>query len=119
MRYLRGLATAARDLDKVGQVLIRSSLKHSSEENLARTWSSRSCAQCGFLGVQHSDVQVCPINNERLGRLLMTASLVRAARNKMATVILEVDIENHRAIALYEQLEFKKRRGSISRVWTV
>jgi len=54
-----------------------------------------------------------------LAKLLMTASLVRAARNKMATVILEVDIENERAIALYEQLGFRKRRGSISHVWTV
>jgi ribosomal protein S18 acetylase RimI-like enzyme len=53
-----------------------------------------------------------------LGRLLMTASLVRAARNKMMNVILEVDIENHRAIALYEHLGFKKRRGSISHIWT-
>ena len=53
-----------------------------------------------------------------LGRLLMTASIVRAARNSMATVILEVDIENYRAIALYGQLGFVKRRGSISQVWT-
>jgi ribosomal protein S18 acetylase RimI-like enzyme len=52
------------------------------------------------------------------GKALMTASLVRAAQNKMATVILEVDIENHRAIALYEQLGFRKRRGSISHIWT-
>jgi ribosomal protein S18 acetylase RimI-like enzyme len=48
-----------------------------------------------------------------LGRLLMTTSLVRAARNKMVNIILEVDIENHRAIALYEKLGFKKRRGAI------
>ena len=75
------------------------------------------------------DVQLCQrtmyllanpeFRRRGLGRSLMTASLVRAARNKMATVILEVDIENHRAIALYERLGFAKRRGSISHVWTV
>lgn len=53
-----------------------------------------------------------------LARKLMTASLVRATQNKMENVILEVDIENRQAIALYEQLGFKKRRGSISHVWT-
>jgi mycothiol synthase len=52
-----------------------------------------------------------------LAKVLMTASLVRAARNKMANVILEVDIENHQAIALYEQLGFKRRDGSISHIW--
>ena len=52
-----------------------------------------------------------------LGRALMTASLVRAAKNKMKRIILEVDIENHRAIGLYVQLGFKKVRGSISHVW--
>ena len=30
-----------------------------------------------------------------------------------------VDIENHRAIKLYEKLGFEKKRGSISHVWTV
>lgn len=53
-----------------------------------------------------------------LGKALMTASLVRAAQNKMKRVILEVDIENHRAIGLYEQLGFRKVRGSISHVWS-
>ena len=53
-----------------------------------------------------------------LGRLLMTASLVRAAQNGMKELILEVDITNHRAIALYEQLGFKGKKGSISHVWT-
>ncbi|TFH06414.1 MAG: GNAT family N-acetyltransferase [Candidatus Thorarchaeota archaeon] len=51
-------------------------------------------------------------------RLLMTSSLVRAAQNGMKDLILEVDIENHRAIALYEQLGFKKTKGSISHIWT-
>jgi ribosomal protein S18 acetylase RimI-like enzyme len=51
-------------------------------------------------------------------RLLMTASLVQAAQNNMKTVVLEVDIENKHAIALYEQLNFKHVRGSISHVWT-
>jgi ribosomal protein S18 acetylase RimI-like enzyme len=53
-----------------------------------------------------------------LGRFLLTASLARAAENQMNNVILEVDITNHSAIALYEQLGFKKTRGSISHVWT-
>ena len=53
-----------------------------------------------------------------LGRLLMTSSIVRAAENGMKDLILEVDIDNHRAIALYEQLGFKKDKGSISHVWT-
>jgi ribosomal protein S18 acetylase RimI-like enzyme len=53
-----------------------------------------------------------------LAKLLMTASLFRAARNKMMAVILEVDVENKDAIALYEQLGFRKRRGSISHIWT-
>lgn len=53
-----------------------------------------------------------------LGRMLMTASLVRAAQNGMKRVILEVDIENHRAIGLYQQLGFRKIRGSISHIWS-
>ena len=48
----------------------------------------------------------------------MTSSIVRAAENGMKDLILEVDIDNHRAIALYEQLGFKKDKGSISHVWT-
>ena len=46
-----------------------------------------------------------------LGRLLMTASLVRAARNKIAAVILEVDIENHRAIASTSNLDSRREEG--------
>ena len=53
-----------------------------------------------------------------LARLLMTSSLVRAAENGMKDLILEVDIENRRAIALYEQLGFKQTKGSISHLWT-
>jgi ribosomal protein S18 acetylase RimI-like enzyme len=53
-----------------------------------------------------------------LGKLLMTSSIVRAAENGMKDLILEVDIDNQRAIALYEQLGFKKDKGSISHVWT-
>jgi ribosomal protein S18 acetylase RimI-like enzyme len=53
-----------------------------------------------------------------LGRLLMTASIVRAAENGMNDLILEVDITNKQAIALYEQLGFKQDKGSISHVWT-
>jgi ribosomal protein S18 acetylase RimI-like enzyme len=53
------------------------------------------------------------------GRALMATSLVRAARNGMGNMVLEVDIENRGAIALYESLGFKKRRGSISHVWTL
>ena len=48
----------------------------------------------------------------------MTASMVRARENGMKDIILEVDIDNHRAIALYEKLGFVKKRGSISHVWT-
>jgi len=54
-----------------------------------------------------------------LARLLMTSSIVRAAENGMKDLILEVDIKNHRAIALYEQLGFVQNKGSISHVWTV
>jgi len=53
-----------------------------------------------------------------LAKLLMTSSIVRAAENGMKDLVLEVDIENQRAIALYEQLGFKKDKGSISHVWT-
>ena len=53
-----------------------------------------------------------------LARLLMTSSMVRAAQNGMKDLILEVDITNRQAIALYEQLGFKKMKGSISHVWT-
>ena len=53
-----------------------------------------------------------------LGRLLMTSSIVRAAKNGMKDLILEVDITNKQAIALYEQLGFKQNKGSISHVWT-
>ncbi len=53
-----------------------------------------------------------------LGKLMMTASLVRAAKNGMKNLILEVDIDNHRAIGLYEQLGFVHRKGSISHMWT-
>jgi len=53
-----------------------------------------------------------------LARLLMTESMLRATENGMKNLILEVDIENHKAIALYEQLGFKKDKGSISHVWT-
>ena len=53
-----------------------------------------------------------------LAKKLMTSSLVRAAKNKMDRVVLEVDIENQQAIALYEKLGFKHVRGSISHVWT-
>ncbi|MGY5859381.1 MAG: GNAT family N-acetyltransferase [Candidatus Thorarchaeota archaeon] len=51
-------------------------------------------------------------------RLLMTSSMVRAAKNGMKALILEVDITNLQAIALYEQLGFKQTKGSISHVWT-
>ncbi|MGY5872909.1 MAG: GNAT family N-acetyltransferase [Candidatus Thorarchaeota archaeon] len=53
-----------------------------------------------------------------LARLLMTSSIVRAAENGMKDLILEVDIKNHRAITLYEQLGFIQNKGSISHVWT-
>ncbi|TFG30132.1 GNAT family N-acetyltransferase [Candidatus Thorarchaeota archaeon] len=53
-----------------------------------------------------------------LGKILMMASLVRAAKNGMKNLVLEVDIDNHRAIGLYEQLGFIHNRGSISHVWT-
>ncbi|MFW9926614.1 MAG: GNAT family N-acetyltransferase [Candidatus Thorarchaeota archaeon] len=53
-----------------------------------------------------------------LAKKLMTASLVRAAENRMENVVLEVDIENSQAIALYEKLGFKRKRGSISHIWT-
>lgn len=53
-----------------------------------------------------------------LARLLMISSIVRAAQNGMKDLILEVDIKNHRAIALYEQLGFIQTKGSISHVWT-
>ncbi len=54
-----------------------------------------------------------------LARKLMTASIVRAAKKGMTNLVLEVDIENSQAIALYEKLGFKHVRGSISHVWTV
>ncbi len=53
-----------------------------------------------------------------LARLLMTASLVRAKKNEMRYVILEVDVENRGAIELYKQVGFRKTHGSISHVWT-
>jgi ribosomal protein S18 acetylase RimI-like enzyme len=53
-----------------------------------------------------------------LAKLLMTSSIVRAAKNGMRDLVLEVDITNRQAIALYEQLGFKKIKGSISHVWT-
>jgi ribosomal protein S18 acetylase RimI-like enzyme len=53
-----------------------------------------------------------------LARKLMTASLVRARENEMENVVLEVDIENRQAIALYEQLGFISKKGSISHIWT-
>lgn len=53
-----------------------------------------------------------------LARLLMTSSIVRAAQNGMKDLALEVDIKNHRAITLYEQLGFIQTKGSISHVWT-
>ena len=53
-----------------------------------------------------------------LAKMLMAASIVRAAQNDMKNLVLEVDIENRHAIALYEKLGFKKVRGSISHVWT-
>jgi ribosomal protein S18 acetylase RimI-like enzyme len=53
-----------------------------------------------------------------LAKTLMTASLVRAAKNGMENLVLEVDIENDGAIALYESLGFEQRRGSVSHVWT-
>jgi ribosomal protein S18 acetylase RimI-like enzyme len=53
-----------------------------------------------------------------LARMLMTVSVVRAAQNGMSNLILEVDIENYRAIKLYESLGFRKVRGSISHAWT-
>ena len=53
-----------------------------------------------------------------LAKLLMTSSIVRAAKNGMKELILEVDITNRQAIALYEQLGFKQTKGSISHVWT-
>lgn len=53
-----------------------------------------------------------------LAKKLMTASIVRAGQNGMSNLVLEVDIENKQAIALYEKLGFKHVRGSISHVWT-
>ena len=53
-----------------------------------------------------------------LARLLMTSSLVHAAQNGMKDLILEVDIENTQAIALYKKIGFEKKRGSISHDWT-
>ena len=60
-----GFAAVASILDKVGQVFIYCAEEHDSEVHPTRTRSSRSCAQCRFLGGQHSGVQDCPINNER------------------------------------------------------
>lgn len=53
-----------------------------------------------------------------LARRLTTASVFRAAKNGMKNLVLEVDIENRHAIALYEKIGFKSVRGSISHVWT-
>ena len=53
-----------------------------------------------------------------LAKRLMSASIIRAAKNGMTNLVLEVDIENIQAIGLYEQLGFKHVRGSISHVWT-
>lgn len=52
-----------------------------------------------------------------LARLLMTASLVRTAKNGLKDLILEVDINNKHAIALYEKVGFEKKRGSTSHIW--
>lgn len=53
-----------------------------------------------------------------LAKKLMTASIVRAGQNNMTNLVLEVDIDNKGAIALYEKLGFRHVRGSISHVWT-
>jgi len=52
-----------------------------------------------------------------LGKALMLSSMKRAAKNGMKTMILEVDIDNYRAINLYRRVGFKKTQGSISHVW--
>ena len=53
-----------------------------------------------------------------LAKKLMAASIVRAGQNGMTKLILEVDIENKQAIALYEKLGFEHVKGSISHLWT-
>ncbi len=54
-----------------------------------------------------------------LGRALMLSSMKRAAKNGMKTMILEVDVDNYRAMGLYQSVGFKKIQGSISHVWKV
>lgn len=53
-----------------------------------------------------------------LGKKLMLLSMKMAAENGMPSLVLEVEVENLRAYKLYEQVGFKKVRGSISHVWT-
>ena len=77
MGVLIGYAAVASILDRVGQVFIYCAEEHNSEVDPTRTLSSRSCAQCRFLGGQHSGVQDCPINNERLQNKLRTVSVNR------------------------------------------
>ena len=52
-----------------------------------------------------------------LGKALMLSSMKKAAKNGMKTMILEVDIDNYRALNLYKSVGFKKIEGSVNFVW--
>ncbi|MBU7016205.1 MAG: GNAT family N-acetyltransferase [Theionarchaea archaeon] len=52
-----------------------------------------------------------------LGKALMLSSMQKAAKNGMKTLILEVDIDNSRALNLYRSVGFKKIHGSVNFIW--
>ncbi len=63
--YPKGYAAVASILDIVGQMFIYCAEEYNSEADPTPKLTSRSGAQCRFLGGQHSGVQDCPVNNER------------------------------------------------------
>ncbi|MFW9850050.1 MAG: GNAT family N-acetyltransferase [Candidatus Thorarchaeota archaeon] len=50
-------------------------------------------------------------------KYVLGTSMIRAAENDHRLMKLEVDIDNTRAIGLYERLGFKHMKGSISYIW--
>jgi len=65
----------------------------------------------------HGVAVIPEYRNQGFGKFILGTSMQQAANNGRNKMILEVDIDNKTAIALYKSLGFKIIKGSISYIW--